>query len=80
MFLCLYVLPPHKLYAALCAIKACIKNISAIHRFIGDGDGGGDKNLQVGTKQKELVTIFSFRNWINCPEPLPNFTEIGADA
>lgn len=56
VFLCLCVWPPHRLYAALHAVKAWIKNISAIHRLIGEG--GGDKNLQVGTNQKELVTIF----------------------
>lgn len=53
----LYVLPPYKLYAALCAIKACIKNITAIYMLMGRG-GGGHKNLQVGIKQKELGNYF----------------------
>lgn len=57
--------------------KPVLKNLS--HPQV-DRVGVGNKNLQAGTKQKELVTVFSFRNWINCPEPLPNFTEIGADA
>lgn len=43
------------------------------------GSEGGIKTF-VRNKTKNLTIIFSFRNWSSCPEPLPNFTEIGAGA